>query len=489
MGSSKEIKTGQILRAKLRLGVNQLSNVVKSTLGPSGSTVIIPDVYGEPYITKDGVSVAERVQLEDPIENIAATILKQVSKNTVEQAGDGTTTSIVLAQALINTGYDLLNAGISYNEIKEHLDNFEFLSVGDLTRTATPLTTDNLIHVATISANNDEGMGALIKDAYDHSTIVKVEEGSDLQDKLTTVNGMELPTGLFENAFINVSNKQAVVYEDPLVILIEGKLDKLDDISGLLNDVGERPVIIIADHFSGPVVSILKDNYNRGALNIALVKSPGFASHRVNLMEDIAVYTGATLLQQGKKYKGAEYYGTLSSVFITKDSCILTNSKNTVAAEERLKDLKAVRESTKEPNAKVLLDKRIEYLTGSVSIIRVGGKSELEMRERKDRIDDAVLAVKCALEEGVVSGGGIALLSIYLDGILKPNHFNHVLETPHDTILRNGTNVPVATKEEMLELGIIDPLKVTRIAIQNAVSVAKTILSTNAVVLNEALWT
>jgi len=477
----EEIIKREELHNKLINGVNKLADVVVTTLGPNGSTVIIADGYDEPYITKDGVSVSNYTSLKDPVENIAATLLKQVAKNTVEQAGDGTTTSICLAQALINTGYILIASGLSYNTIKKSLEELEEYVVKELVKNAKKLKTSNIIDVATISSNNDKKIGNIIQTAYNHSLIVKVEEGTDLEDKLVTISGMELKTGYFNNAFINKPSKQSIVYDEPYLLLINGKLDKLDNIGKLLLGVKESPIIIVADYFGDQVLSILKDNYNRGALKVGLMKSPGFAGHRKNLMEDISKYSGATLLDPNTKYTDMSVLGKLKHTSIGKDKTIITSENN--ISEDHLNNLKEILKNSTETTDKHLLTERIENLTGNISIIKVGGKSEVEMKERKDRIDDAVLAVSCALEEGIIEGGGKALQLI---ASTTNNKFVECLYAPKLAIVNNGAVIDYT--EDFFEKGIIDPVKVTRVAIQNAISVAKTILGTNAVVLNERLW-
>jgi chaperonin GroEL len=483
MVSSKEIKIGSDVHDKLRSGVNKLASAVLTTMGPMGNTVIIANDQDEPYITKDGVSVSNYIQLEDPIENIAVTLLKQVAENTVDQAGDGTTTSICLAQSIINRGLDLIEEGKSYLDIKKSLDLLEEEVIFKIIKSSKELKQSNIVDIATISANNDSGIGQIIQDAYNHSNIVKVEEGKTGSDELITISGMQLETGYFDNAFINKGEAQAIEYEKPLVLLIDGKLESLDNISKLLLDAKEQPIVIIADYFSEQVVSLLKSNYNRGALNIALIKSPGFALHRKNLMNDIALYTGAKLLHSFTKYTNINVFGTLHSIYITKNKSLLTNETNLIEATEKLNDLKSTLLITTEEQDKYLLEQRITNLTGKIAIIRVGGKSEVEMKERKDRIEDAVLAVQSALEEGIVEGGGIALFRISSS---LTNDFKECLKSPYQTIINNGAVINI--KESLFNQNIIDPLKVTRCALQNAISVSKTLLSTKAIVLRPHLW-
>lgn len=483
MDLSKEIKSGEELKTKLLAGVNKLANVVITTLGPNGSTVIIADGYGEPYITKDGVSVSNYVKLSDSTENIAATLLKQVAQKTVEQAGDGTTTSICLAQSLIQKGFDLLDKGIPYITLKKDLDNLEEEIVFKLIKSSKKLEKLNIIDVATISANNDKKIGELIQRAYNHSDIVKVEEGNTSEDVLITISGMELKTGYIDNAFVNKGREQTITYDEPYVMLIDGKLLKLEDIAKILFQVKEAPLVIVADYFSEEIVSILKDNYNRGALKVALVKAPGFAGHRKNLMEDLAIYTQATILKPSTKYTDIQVLGKLKSVNIGKEKSIFSNTGE--YSEERLLDLKSTYKSLDGDGEKHLMKERIENLMGKIAIIKVGGNSEVEMKERKDRIDDAVLSVQCALEEGIVEGGGVALVKAVRSIEEKVYPFDICLISPYKKIF--GTELLDKTTD-MFELNILDPLKVTRCALQNAISVAKTILSTEAIVLDERLW-
>jgi len=480
---SKEIKIGKELKTKLMSGVNKLANVVVSTLGPNGSTVIIADGYGEPYITKDGVSVSNYVKLSDPIENIAATLLKQVAQKTVEEAGDGTTTSICLAQAFIKKGFDLLEVGVPYNTLKESLNSLEEEIIEKLIESSKELKKLNIIDVATISANNDKKIGKLIQKAYNHSDIVKVEEGNSSDDVLITISGMELKTGYIDNAFVNKGSEQTIIYDEPYVMLINGKLTKLEDISKLLLQIKENPIVIVADYFSEEIISVLKDNYNRNALKVALVKSPGFAGHRKNLMEDLAIYTDAVLLNPNTKYTDLKVLGKLESIHIGRDKSIFTSKQD--LSVKRLQDLKSTYKTLEDGGEKTLMNERIENLMGKIAIIKVGGNSELEMKERKDRIDDAVLSVQCALEEGIVEGGGVALFKTIrsLEEHIYP--FDVCLLSPYKKIF--GTDI-LNPDINMFEQNILDPLKVTRCALQNAVSVAKTILSTEAIVLDERLW-
>ena len=474
----KEIYKAEEVKEKILSGVNKLADTVLLTMGPNGKTVIITDNMGRPYITKDGVSVANNITFKDPIEDTAATLLKEVAQRTVEQAGDGTTTSICLAQAFINKGYELLDEGISYNEIKESLDILEKDVLQQLQESSKKCTSKDIINVATISANNDSVIGEIINKAYSHSNIVKVEESDNEQDELVTVNGIQLDTPYFTKAFINNPKKGAIEYNKCKLVIYDGKVDNIKDLEPALKGQQDLPIVIIADHFHDTVVSILKSNYNNGNLEIGLIKSPSFAESRRNIMKDIIAYTSAHYPNPSKDTD--LYISTIDSIFSDKDKTII--SKKEVDIESYLITLKFLLENEKDKNSKKLISNRINTLEGNLAVIKVGGKSELEMKERKDRIDDAVLAVKSALEEGVVKGGGVALIELISK--LDINYFMKTLAEPFINIYPNEKMLTF----ELQDTKILDPLKVTRCALQNAISVAKTILSTEAIVLNDRLW-
>lgn len=470
---NKDIILGEEVKNAIRIGVNKLASAVLTTMGPNGNTVIIVD-GDKPYVTKDGVSVSNSVRLNNPLENIGAKMLKEVAKRTVDQAGDGTTTSICLAAALINAGYNLLNSGIKYKDIKIALDILEADVLKELYNIAKPLKDKDIINVATISANNDTEIGKLINEAYNHSNIVKVEEGNDTSDKLELVNGMKVLGSYYDKAFINNFKKKAIEYKNCELLIVEGKVNHINQLKPFLEGQKTKPILIIADEFHGSVISILKDNYNRGALDIGLLKSPGFAQHRKDLISDIILYTKAYHSLKEKTV----YCSTVDSIIATKDSIIITKSEP--GGQERVENLKDMLKVEKEEYSKELLEQRIENLDGKLSIIKVGGNSELEMKERKDRMDDAVLAVKCALEEGTVPGGGHALKNIARKLLYTKTPILELslsLHAPYETI----GGLKINNK-------IIDPVKVTRCAFQNAISVAKTILNTEAIVIGDTRW-
>lgn len=464
-------------------GINELANTVLLTMGPNGSTVTITDEYGNTYITKDGVSVANKIVFKDTIKNTGAELIKQVAQKTVEEAGDGTTTSICLAQAFINKGYELMKEGYTFNQIRDNLDILELEVVHQLKKNSRKCTKKDIINVATIAANNDIEIGKMISDAYKNSNVVKVEEVEEEFDTLDKVNGMQLEGSYFHKAFINNPKKESIEYNNCKFIIYDGKIENITDISNHLEGVQDRPIIIMADHFNDSVVSLLKQNYNEGNIAIGLLKSPNFAEHRRNIVQDIISYTKAF-----HSMKSKVYITNLDSVFADRNKIIIT--KKDADGSGRAAYLKAALKVQTDKSSKKLLQDRINLLEGNLSIIKVGGKSELERRERKDRIDDAVLAVKCALEEGIIEGGGVALAKIYLYNNYTKSPILELLKcliTPYDYIFRN--NKPIdPIRKDMFKENILDPFKVTRCALQNALSVTKTILSSEAIVINDRLW-
>lgn len=476
---NNEIITNKDLYDKIKSGINKVAKAVLVTMGPNGKTVIIANERGEPYVTKDGVSVAKYIVLKDPIENIAATLIKDVAKKTVEEAGDGTTTSICLAQAFINTGFDLLEQGVPYETIKKELNYLLEYTIKHLTENSKKITDDDIIYVANIACNNDIDIATIINNAFKHSKVVKVEETSQSEDCIETVTGMQLHTSYFDKSFINDGKTRSIKYDECSLIIIDGKLDSLKPISSLINQT--QTVVIIAEHFSQSVISILKDNYNRGALNVALVKSPGFAQHRKDLLQDIADYTGGEVLVMSKTYNNGNVMGQLKSIHVTKEKTTILPKQDYPKCYNKIIELSDILKGNVEGYDKELLQQRLDNLLGKISIIKVGGKNEVEVKERFDRYEDAVKAVGCALEEGVVEGGGCALYKIVFD-----NLFQKCLGYPLQHILYNGADFKYL--ENVINYNIIDPTKVTRCALENAVSVAKTILSTEAIVLNESQW-
>ncbi len=477
---NKEIYKNKECTNKLLEAINELSDTVTLTMGPFGKTVIISDSNGNPYVTKDGVSVANYIHFEDPVKNIAVNLLKEVAQKTVDMAGDGTTTSICLANSFITKGYELMSSGYSYNDLKHELDELELYVVSHLKKGVKKLDFKKIREVATISANNDQAIGETIQWAYNNSKIVKVEESDKEKDELILLSGMRLDTGFFDKAFINNQSKQSIEYDKAAILVIDGHLTDLKNIAPTI-EANREGLVIVADHFSDSVLSILRDNYNKGLLKIALIKSPGFATHRKDLMKDLALFTGGYVINPNNKE--TIRYGFIDSIKATSDKVLIVKKEIPEAA---IRMASALDLSLSELNEtqRELTKQRITNLSGNISIIKVGGKSELEMKERKDRIDDAVLAVSCALEEGIIEGAGKPL---WLLSATAGSAFKDCLKAPYDTIVKNGSNSKLYEKD-LFKCGVIDPYKVTRVAIQNAISIAKVILSTEAVVINNRLW-
>lgn len=465
-------------KVKFLEAVNELADTVLLTMGPNGSTVVITDIYGNPKVTKDGVTVSDNIEFKDHVKNTIAKILKQAARKTLDQAGDGTTTATCLAQAFINKGYELLKT-MSFKDIREELNQLEIDVLNALE--AMSISKDEVYDVAHIACNSDSDMASIIKDAYDHSLIVRVEESREEEDHLVKVSGMKLNGTIFDKAFINNAKKQAIDYGISKLIIVDGKVEVLDSaLKVLLNGEQKEPIIIIADHFSNQVLDVFKDNYNRGALQIGLVKSPGFAGHRRDLISDIVLYTGSKSTTLRKDL----YVGQIDKIFADKNQLII--SKEGIDVSKKIEELKEAEKIELDEGVRKLIQKRLDNFYGKISFIFVGGDSEIDMMERKDRIDDAVKAVKCALEEGVVEGGGMALARVSFEENILLNKFVSCLLLPHNNIMKTTV---VDFETNLLDKKIMDPYKVTRCALQNAISVSKTILSTEAVVLNERLWT
>jgi chaperonin GroEL len=491
---TKEIIIGEDLRRGLRAGVNKLAQAVLVTLGPYGKTVILTSDIEPSYITKDGVSVAKRIKLRDPIENVAADLIKEVAEKTLALVGDGTTTSICLANELINIGFDLINEGIPYMDVKKDLDLLTAETLRLLEEGAKPLEgKDAIEQVATISANNDIEIGRIISEAYAHSNIVKVYEGSKQADELVLTEGMEVETTYWDKAFINVMEKQSIKYDESFnVIIIDGKLLNLDPIAGILKQTETlgKNFVIIADHFGDQANNLFKENHNRGALTIVPIKSPGFGKHRKDLLSDIAYYTGAKVLEENKKYASIASVGKITKVEVTPEKAFLVVDK---VDPQRINELKQYKNTLEGDNPmRILIERRIGALEGKASSIFVGGNSEVEMKERYDRVDDAVRAVNSAIEEGIVEGGGVALVRAYnvLCNMENINQrLNMALLAPSYRIFVNSdSKINTDFTDSRFEQNIVDPLKVTKMALQNAVSVSSTILGTEAIVLDESLW-
>lgn len=480
----------------IKTGVNKLAEAVLITMGPNGSTMIITDDFGRPYVSKDGVSVANEVHLKDPTQNAVATLVKQAAQQTVKEAGDGTTTSICLANSFINVGFNLIEKGNKFKDLKPELDNLLKDVNFYLDSNKKNLKESDIKNVAKISANNDEEIAEIITEAYKNSKNVKVIETSNLETTVEKIQGVNLNTPYFDSAFVNNPQKQSIEYSISMpVILVDGHLDRLENILPIVSKL--QSVIIVADHFSKTALLTLKENYNKNKLDIALVKSPGMADHRRNIMKDLSKYFNIKLIDPTRKISikddPSDYIGNTDTFYSDKYKTIFY--KEDVNINNYISDLQKLHKNEEEESSKKLIKQRIDNLSGSMSIIKVGGDSEVEIKEKKDRIDDAVLAVKCAFEDGIIQGGGKTLIEFVLNSE-QPNKFIECLYEPYNIIfsdnkiqLENGEyytgfNLDVDFYKE----GIIDPVKVTKSALKNAISVAKIILSTKGVVLNPRLW-
>lgn len=478
----EEIYFEKEFKEKFLNGVNKFSNAVAATMGPNGNTVIITDEYGNPHITKDGVSVAKSIVFKDPIENTAAILLKEVASKTAEEAGDGTTTATVLASAFIN---NLQN--FDSKEVVKAFDEIIPKVIQELKNNSRQLKREDIKHVATISANNDTTIGNIIQEAYNFSDIVKVEQSENSEDKIEFINGLKFDTTYFSKHFINDEKKATCNLNNPYVVLLDGKLENLKFLENVLNNVAEndRELLIIAEHVSEHSLRLLESNVLSGNIKLCVIKSPGFAQHRRDLLKDLCYFTGAKIKTDFSNPCLMSELGVLKSAKIDGTSSLLLKD-DSINIDEYVEELK---ELSKESNE--LTKQRYEGLTGKISIIKVGGGSEIEMKERFDRYDDAVKAVQCALKEGIVEGGGIALLrETIFYGLtftdIEKNIYKSLAQ-PCFTIEKNG-NMKFTLERNFFEENIIDPLKVTRTALENAVSVAKTVLTTKAIVLNERQW-
>ena len=445
-------------------GINELADVVTMTLGPLGSTIGFTDNYGNSFVTKDGVTVAINTKFKNPIKNMAANMIKEAAQNTVKQAGDGTTTSIALARAFIIEGAKL---NLPPRQMIEELEKLEQEVIEFLFKESKDIKEDQIKDVALVSCNGDEKMANIITEAYQHSSIVQIEEGTTPEDKLEVIDGMRLDGTLFDIAFINDIPRQAISYDKCKFIIVQGKVRDINQLAPYITGEQAYPIVIMADHFPDEVVNILKREYNKGSIAVGLIKSPSFATNRKTLVEDIINYTSA------KKGNTADvYYTNVDKVFANTEHITIAKEG---AKVDYLEDLIKAYDESKESASKELLAKRIVYLSGKLSIVYPGGKSELERKERADRMEDAVLAVKCALEEGIIKGGGFPLFELSQK---TKNKFAPCLSVPRYHL-----------SEVVVTDNIIDPVKVTRCAVINAISVAKSIISMGAVVINERLWT
>lgn len=475
----KEILSKEELKNIIKETVNEVADTVCYTYGPNGKTVILSDFEGNGIITKDGVSVSNAINYDNPYKNIITNIMKEVAQKTVDEADDGTTTSICLTQAFINRGFELMEQGVSYNDIKDALEYLSLYVVKEINKASKKTKKKDIINIALTASNNDVKIAKIINDAYKHSPIVKVEESTLSYDTITKINGMTLRTTYFDQAFINDISTQSIKYSECYIALIQDTMYTVDPIAALVNKIEGKPLIIIADHFSDNVLRIIKQHYNSGSLKVALVAAPGVNNHRANIVDDISTYTSATVLDNSKKYTSIEYLGKADGVEIKKDEMIIFNETTNKAVHKRLHELKELINTDLPKYNKELTQQRINSLSGSASVIKVGGDSPVEVKEKFDRYEDAIGSVKHALDEGYVKGGGLTLKYIADNAEFTKTPILELTQCLYSC----NNKMP-----EIIDDTVIDPAKVTRCAIENSISVAKTLLSTEAIVLNKHLW-
>jgi len=521
--SSKEVKFGQDARDRMLRGVDILANAVKVTLGPKGRNVVLDKSYGAPRITKDGVTVAKEIELEDKFENMGAQMLKEVASKTSDEAGDGTTTATVLAQAIIREGAKSVAAGANPMDLRRGIDQAVAAVVEELKTKAKKVTSnDEIAQVGTISSNGDSEIGAKIAEAMKrvgNEGVITIEESKSLETELEVVEGMQFDRGYLSPYFITNAEKMMVELEDPYILIHEKKLGGLQTLLPLLEAVVQagKPLLIIAEDVEGEALATLVVNKLRGGLKVAAVKAPGFGDRRKAMLEDIATVTGGSVVSEdlGIKLENVtlEMLGRAKKVTIDKDDTTVVDGAGKKAdIEARIKQIKAQIEETTSDYDKEKLQERLAKLAGGVAVIKVGGATEVEVKERKDRVDDALHATRAAVEEGIVPGGGVALLrAIKTLESLKSNNEDQktgiaivrkALQAPSRQIFTNagedgsvivgkilenpsyafGFNAQSGAYGDLVSQGVIDPAKVVRCALQDAASVAGLLVTTEAMI-------
>ena len=520
---AKNISFNLEARDALKRGVDALANAVKVTLGPKGRNVIIDKKFGAPSVTKDGVSVAKEIELKDPIENMGAQMVKEVASKTADVAGDGTTTATVLAQAIVTAGLKNVAAGANPMDLKRGIDKAVIAVVENLKKQSQAVGSDNqkIKQVATISANNDEAIGALIADAMKKvgkDGVITVEEAKGTETEMKTVDGMQFDRGYISPYFVTNADNMEAVLEDAHILLYDKKISNMKELLPVLEKQVQtgKPLLIISEEVEGEALATLVVNKIRGSLKIVAVKAPGFGDRRKAMLEDIAILTGGTLIseERGFKLENADlsYLGKADRVHIDKDNTTIVNGKGKKAEiTARVNQIKAQIESTTSDYDKEKLQERLAKLAGGVAVLSIGAATEVEMKEKKDRVDDALHATRAAVEEGIVPGGGVAYIRS-LEGLEKLKGANEdeltgiaivrrALEEPLRQIVANaggegsiviqkvrdgkadfGYNARADKFENLLAAGVIDPTKVTRVALENAASIAGMLLTTECVI-------
>ena len=522
---AKQIYFNTESRENLRKGVDILANAVKVTLGPKGRNVILDKKFGAPTITKDGVTVAKEIELKDPVENIGAQLVKEVASKTADDAGDGTTTATVLAQAIFTNGIKNVAAGANPMDLKRGIDKAVKTVISDLQDQSKEIKDSSEIsQVATVSANNDHEIGNMVANAMDkvgRDGVITVEEAKSTKTEVKTVEGMQFDRGYLSPYFVTNSDKMEVELEKPYILIYDKKISAMKELLPVLELVSQssKPLLIIAEDIEGEALATIVVNKIRGALKVAAVKAPGFGDRRKAMLEDLAILTGGTVISEERGYKlesaTIDYLGTANKINIDKDNTtIVSGAGKKSDINARVNQIKKQIENTTSEYDKEKLQERLAKLSGGVAILYVGAATEVEMKEKKDRVDDALHATRAAVQEGIVAGGGIAFIRAInsLDKLDLDNEDQNTgviivktaLESPIRTIVENsggegsvviqkvkenkndfGYNAATDTYESMFAAGIIDPTKVTRLALENAASIASLLITTECVVVDE----
>jgi chaperonin GroEL len=520
--AAKEIRFSEDARSRMVRGVNALANAVKATLGPKGRNVVLEKSFGAPTITKDGVSVAKEVELADKFENMGAQMVKEVASKTSDAAGDGTTTATVLAQAMIREGMKAVAAGMNPMDLKRGIDKAVTAAVEELKKISKPSSdSKSIAQVGTISANGDENIGKLISEAMDKvgkEGVITVEDGSGLENELDVVEGMQFDRGYLSPYFINNQQSMQCELEDPYILLHDKKISNVRDLLPVLEGVAKsgKPLLIVAEEVEGEALATLVVNTIRGIVKVCAVKAPGFGDRRKAMLEDMAVLTGGTVISEevGLSLEKATIkdLGRAKKIQVSKENTtIIDGAGETSGIEGRIKQIKAQIEETSSDYDREKLQERVAKLAGGVAVIKVGASTEIEMKEKKARVEDALHATRAAVEEGVVPGGGVALIRALaavgkLTGANEDQNHGIVIalramEAPLREIVTNageepsvvlnkvkdgsgnfGYNAQTGEYGDMVAMGILDPTKVTRTALQNAASIAGLMITTEAMV-------
>ena len=520
--AAKEVKFGDSARKKMLTGVNVLADAVKATLGPKGRNVIIEKSFGAPTITKDGVSVAKEIELEDRFENMGAQLVKDVASRANDDAGDGTTTATVLAQAIVNEGYKAVAAGMNPMDLKRGIDKATIAVVAELKNLSKPCAdTKAIAQVGTISANSDSSIGDIIAEAMEKvgkEGVITVEEGTGLENELSVVEGMQFDRGYLSPYFVNKPETMVAELDSPLILLVDKKISNIREMLPVLEAVAKagRPLLIVSEDVEGEALATLVVNNMRGIVKVAAVKAPGFGDRRKAMLQDIAVLTGGTVISEeiGLSLESAtlENLGSAKRVTISKENTIIVDGAGVEQdIQARITQIRAQVVETSSDYDREKLQERLAKLSGGVAVIKVGAGSEVEMKEKKARVEDALHATRAAVEEGVVPGGGVALVRALqaIEGLKGDNEDQNVgiallrraVEAPLRQIVANsgdepsvvvdkvkqgsgnfGYNAATGVYGDMIEMGILDPAKVTRSALQAAASIGGLMVTTEAMV-------